>query len=360
LQLTQGSYSQTENAGSATTTVTRIGDTSLAATIFYATGDTAGLADCTVTNGKASERCDYATTVGTLRFAPGEVTKAITIPIVNDTLVEGSESFTVTLSAPTGANLGALNTATVNILDNDSSQSAPNPFDDSLFFITQQYIDFLGRLPDSTGLANWMNTLTNCPNGGYGEFDNPHCDRVHVSAGFYLSEEFRGRGYWAYRFYEVAFDRRPTYSEFVPDMAQVGGPQSPESEALSKNAYKDEFVRRSEFVTRYNALSNSAFVNAIEANAEVNLDNGALTAQLDGGKSRALLLREIVESKLVEDKFFIRAFVAMQYFGYLRRDPDTLGYANWVNTLTNNPADFRHMIFGFIYSTEYRNRFGPQ
>ena len=55
-----------------------------------------------------------------------------------------------------------------------------------------------------------------------------------MSAGFFLSAEFQGRGYFAYRFYEVALDRRPTYAEFVPDMAIVGGPQSPESEVLSK------------------------------------------------------------------------------------------------------------------------------
>jgi hypothetical protein len=49
----------------------------------------------------------------------------------------------------------------------------------------------------------------------------------------------------------------------------------------------------------------------------------------------------------------------MQYFGYLRRDPDAIGFQNWVTTLNNNPADFRHMIFGFLFSTEYRQRFGP-
>jgi hypothetical protein len=69
------------------------------------------------------------------------------------------------------------------------------------------------------------------------------------------------------------------------------------------------------------------------------------------------VLRELVELQSVEDKFFIRAFVAMQYFGYLRRDPDTIGFKNWVDTLNADPSNFRHMIFGFIYSTEYMNRF---
>jgi len=108
--------------------------------------------------------------------------------------------------------------------DDDAVPAAQNPIDGIPFFVTQQYIDFLGRLPDSIGFDNWVATLNGCPNGGFGEFDNPTCDRVHVSAGFFLSAEFQGRGYFAYRFYEVALDRRPTYSEFVPDMAVVGGP----------------------------------------------------------------------------------------------------------------------------------------
>jgi hypothetical protein len=49
----------------------------------------------------------------------------------------------------------------------------------------------------------------------------------------------------------------------------------------------------------------------------------------------------------------------MQYFGYLRRDPDTIGYNNWVTTLTTDPSNSRHMIFGFLFSNEYRSRFGP-
>ncbi|MCA1616204.1 MAG: DUF4214 domain-containing protein [Acidobacteria bacterium] len=53
----------------------------------------------------------------------------------------------------------------------------------------------------------------------------------------------------------------------------------------------------------------------------------------------------------------------MQYFGYLRRDPEEGGFEAWVNVLTNgapgvSPGDYRIMINGFVHSTEYRNRFG--
>jgi hypothetical protein len=283
------------------------------------------------------------------------------IPIVDDVHVEGNETFTITLATFIGAQMGSPASLTVTIVDDDTKTATQNPIDGIEPFVTQQYIDFLGRLPDPVGFANWVETLKGCPQGGFGENLNPSCDRVHVSSGFFLSDEFRGRGYFAYRFYEVAFDRKPLYAEFVPDMVQVGGAQSPQSEILSKAAYTDQFVQRHEFLIRYSGTSNSAYVNALEQNAEITLTNKAdLIAALNTNqKTRAQVLREIVESKAVEDKFFIRAFVAMQYFGYLRRDPDPVGYNNWVLTLTDDPSNFRHMIFGFLFSNEYRGRFGP-
>jgi len=359
IQLASATSSVSESAGSVVINVTRTGDLAGFATVNYATSDTAGLQNCTVVNGKASERCDYETAAGTLRFATGEATKNIEVPIVNDALVEGSETFTLTLSGASGAGLGT-STSTITITETDAPTNQ-NPIDDIPFFVTQQYIDFLGRLPDATGFANWVATLNGCPNGGFGENANPDCDRVHVSAGFFLSPEFQGRGYFAYKFYEVALDRRPTYAEFVPDLAIVGGPQSPESEVLSKATYTEAWTQRPAFKALYDTKNNSDYVNQLEVNAEVVVANkAALIAALDTGQmTRGEVLRNIVESAPVGDKFFNRAFVSMQYFGYLRRDPDTVGFQNWLDTLNADPSNFRHMIFGFLFSTEYRQRFGP-
>jgi hypothetical protein len=231
--------------------------------------------------------------------------------------------------------------------------------DDIDFFVQQQYIDFLGRMPDSVGFANWNDTLNNCPNRGFGEFDNPNCDRVHVSAGFYLSLEFQGRGYWAYRYYDAALGRRPLYGEFIPDMQKVGGSLSPSQEAVAKDQYMNEFVTKPEFKAIYDALSNQGYLDKLEQTTGVTIANKAnLVAALNGGtQTRAQVLRTVIESQPVFDKFFNRGFVTMQYFGYLRRDPDTIGFKNWVDTLNADPSNFRHMIFGFIYSTEYMNRF---
>jgi subtilisin family serine protease len=360
IQLASATTSVPETAGHIDINVTRTGDLNGFATVNYTTSDTAGLTNCQAVNGKASERCDYETAAGTLRFSVGEATKTIIVPIVDDVLAEGGETFTLTLSGVQGAGLGT-STSTITINDNDNATGTQNPIDGVEFFVTQQYIDFLGRLPDATGFANWVDTLGNCPQGGFGENLNPSCDRVHVSSGFFFSAEFQGRGYFAYRFYEVALDRRPTYAEFVPDMAIVGGPQSPESEVLSKATYTEAWTQRPEFKTRYDALNNSQYVNALEANAEVTVANkAALITALDAGQTtRGEVLRNIVESQAVGDKFFNRALVTMQYFGYLRRDPDTVGFQNWLNTINADPSNTRHMIFGFLFSTEYRQRFGP-
>jgi hypothetical protein len=69
------------------------------------------------------------------------------------------------------------------------------------------------------------------------------------------------------------------------------------------------------------------------------------------------VLRNIAESQQVYDKYFNQAFVVMQYFGYLRRDPDA-SYLNWIQEL-NTTGNSRNMINGFVNSPEYFLRFGP-
>ena len=79
-----------------------------------------------------------------------------------------------------------------------------------------------------------------------------------------------------------------------------------------------------------------------------------------GNMTNAQILRGIVETSAVLDRFLTEGTVSIQYFGFLRRDPDTIGYQNNIDTLNADPNNLRHMIFIFIYSTEYRSRFGLQ
>jgi hypothetical protein len=59
------------------------------------------------------------------------------------------------------------------------------------------------------------------------------------------------------------------------------------------------------------------------------------------------------------DQVFNQAFVAMPYYGYLRRTPESAGYNAWLNYINAHPTDTRTMVNGFMNSVEYRLRFGP-
>ncbi len=102
-----------EDAGSTTLTVTRTGDLSGASSASYA------FTDGTATGGGT----DYTGTDGTVTFAASEASQTIPVTIVQDTIDEGAgETFTVTLSAPSGATLGAdPETATITITDDDDA-----------------------------------------------------------------------------------------------------------------------------------------------------------------------------------------------------------------------------------------------
>ena len=357
-QLTSSNYTIPENAGSAVITITRAGDLSAPATIDYATADNAALSECNVVNGASSSRCDYATIIGTLRFAAGEASKIIFVPIVDDGYVEGSETFTITLSNPSGTILGTTTSASITIQDNDSIIGT-NPIEGVDFFIRQQYLDFLGREPDPAGLAGWRNVLNNC-----GTTVAPPCDRIEVSAGFFRSEEFQSRGYFVYRFFS-ALGKIPVSEQFFPDFAKVSGFLTVEQLEANKAAYVNEVMARADFQTKYASTFNNptAYVDALLQTVSlpnhpsrqtwINQLNSSNNAQ-----TRAQVLRALVESSEVFNKYFNEAFVIMQYFGYLRRTADA-SYLNWIQTMNQTNGDYRIMINGFMNSAEYRRRFGP-
>jgi hypothetical protein len=311
------------------------------------------LNNCNVVNGAASARCDYITSVGTVRFAAGEFFKNISIPIVDDSYAEGSETFTITLTNATGGTLAAPFSQTVTIIDNESS-NGPNPIDGTAFFVRQQYLDFLNREPDPVGYAAWQAVINGCASG------DTTCDRIHVSSSFFRSPEFQERGYFVYRFYPVSFGRKPTYAEFIPDLAKVSGFLSDAELEAAKVAFVTEFMTRPEFTTKYNGTTNQQYVDLLLSTAGVThpARDFWIAALTNGTRTRAQVLREISESTEVYNKYYNQAFVVMQYFGYLRRDPDAF-YLDWIAVLDANPSDYRGMVNGFMNSLEYRFRFGP-
>jgi hypothetical protein len=78
-------------------------------------------------------------------------------------------------------------------------------------------------------------------------------------------------------------------------------------------------------------------------------------------ETRATVLRKIAEADELQTREFNSAFVTMEYFGYLRRDPDASGFNFWLNKLNAFNGNFvaAEMVKAFITSSEYRQRFGP-
>ncbi len=226
-------------------------------------------------------------------------------------------------------------------------------FDDVEDFVTQHYHDFLTRDPDPPGLAAWVNTINICSG------DMTQCDRVHVSEMFFKSAEFQERGYFVYRFYSAAFGRKPDYAEFVPDLANVSGFLTNDQLEVAKVTFANGFASRPAFVAKFGSLDNQHFVDALLTTVGVTLSSRQ--SMIDGLNNntltRAQALREIAESGEVQQKYYNQAFVVMEYFGYLRRDPDIL-YLNWISALDSGAVS-RTMVTGFVNSAEYRQRFGP-
>jgi hypothetical protein len=366
VQFSAANYSVTEGTPHADITVTRTGDASASGGVDYATVE-AAVVPCSVNNGLASDRCDYNTTIGTLHFAAGETTKSFQIIITDDAYAEGAETAQLALSHATGGvTLGLQSTATLTILDNDASDGAVNPADQNPFFVGRQYVDFLNREADAGGANAWLATLDGCgPTHGAGG-SPADCDRVQVSSGFYRSPEFNARGFFVYRFYEAALGRLPSYREFVRDAQSLnGGATAAETEAR-RLAFIDDFTQRAEFTNAYAGLTGAAtaaqFVGKLEVIAGVQVgepSRSQLVARMQAGElSAAQTLRAFVESDEVQSRFYNRAFVAMEYFGYLRRAPEQGGFNAWLQFLDANPQDYRTMVNGFVNSTEYRLRFG--
>lgn len=235
--------------------------------------------------------------------------------------------------------------------------------DDSDFFVNQHYVDFLSRFPDQGGLDYWSAQINSCSN-------NPLCtytQRVNVSAAFFIELEFQKTGSFVYRIYKGALGRQPGYTEFGPDRRQVV--DGPTLEA-TKQAFALAFVQRPEFVQKYNGLNSAAsFVTALIATIQqtsgVDLtgQSQALIAKYNTGsdqnQSRALAVRDAIDNSGFGTAEFNPSFVLMQYFGYLKRDPDQGGYLFWLDVLNNRvPGNYRGMVCAFITSREYQERFG--
>jgi hypothetical protein len=266
-----------------------------------------------------------------------------------------------------------------------------NMIDDAKFYVQQHYFDFLQREPDADGLAFWTNEIASCGT----DAQCVEVKRINVSAAFYLSIEFQETGYFVYRVNKAAYGNLPgapvpiKMDMFVGETAWVGQGvivgQPGWEQILESNKQSLLFdpdmgnPMGDNFTSAYPAsMTPAAFVDALFANAGVVPSSTDRTAAINEFSSatttvdraaRARALRRVVDNSTLRQQEFNRAFVLMQYFGYLRRNPndppeptlDYQGYNFWLNKLNQFNGNFvnAEMVKAFISSTAYRQRFGP-
>ena len=258
---------------------------------------------------------------------------------------------------------GTLDAAAIVVQGND---------DDARDFVDAHYDDFLNRDADDSGRDFWTRNITQCGS----DAQCREVARINTSAAFFLSIEFQNTGFLVHRLFVASFGRMPRLAEFLADTKTVGEGVVVGADAwqqkleANKQAFIADWVRHPSFVAAFGTMTNAQFVDTLLAHAGITLtaaERSALVAGLDNGTlSRAQALRQIVENRAFQDREFDRAFVLMQYFGYLRRNPDDApdgdmqGYNFWLEKLNRFNGNFinAEMVKAFLRSGEYRQRFG--
>jgi|GEM_PF-1700353 len=303
-------------------------------------------------------------------------------------LAAGSYSFTFKNS---GTNVETLNFTV------SSTAPPPNPIDEARTFVFWQYKDFLRRDPDGPGWDHWTNEITTCSNvanrrPGESEAQCVQRKRENTSAAFFVSPESQNIAYFVLRVYRGSLGRMPFFGggngpadEFTRDAATVGqgivvnNALDHNRINTNKQAFVNQFVTRSDFRAIYDGLSNTQYVDRLFQTTGVTpsaADRSALiTGLTNSTETRASVLFKVVDGtttnagglltfntsygKAFYDNLFNAAFVQMEYFGYLQRDPDPGGYNFWLGKL-NTFGDWvnAEMVKAFINAPEYRARFG--
>jgi hypothetical protein len=274
--------------------------------------------------------------------------------------------------------------------------ATPGNPDNTDYFVHQHYVDFLDREPDAPGFGFWANQISSCG------ADQQCLDikRINTSGAFYLSIEFQQTAYLIERLYKTAYGDVTGNStnggtahqlsvpivrvdELMRDVRQVNDSVvvlQPGWESVlenNKQALVSQFVQRARFQGAFPLSTTPAdFVDKLNQNSGMLLTEAqrAAAIALFGGatntndsSARAQALRQVAETQQLYDAEKNRAFVLMQYIGYLRRNPndapdsDYSGYDFWLSKLNQFNGNFvqAEMVKAFITSIEYRQRFSP-
>lgn len=231
---------------------------------------------------------------------------------------------------------------------NTDSSGGGGPLPDPVQFVTQQYLDFLGRSPDSAGLSHWVSQL----NAG-------SVTRAQLIESFMYSNEFQGRFGPLVRLYTAYFRRVPDYAGLMywfnamyPSSGGGGASLADVSQAFAQSA---------EFVNTYGALNNADFVTLVYQNVLGRTPDAEgfsyWLGQLNAGISRGAMMTGFSESTENQNATANSLLITMSYVGMLRREPDATGYAWWLGEVNAGRLRVLDLINGFLNSQEYARRF---
>lgn len=240
--------------------------------------------------------------------------------------------------------------------------ATPGNPENAKYFVHQHYMDFLDREPDVGGFDYWTGEIGKCGADAQCLRDR----RVAVSDAFFFEPEFQQAGAYLYRVFKAAFGQRLTYAQYIADRSRISA-----GEALnqSKLDFNQVFAGRAEFLTLYpRSLSAAQFVdallNSIRQNSGVDLSaqrSALINLYDETDLGRAAILKQLADNQTFIDAEYNSSFVLMEYFSYLRRDPEPDGFSFWLDKVNKFPlrdVGVQHaMACSFITSAEYQLRF---
>ena len=189
----------------------------------------------------------------------------------------------------------------------------PNPINDPQVFVHQLYSDFSVEQAKADILESQIDKLRNCG------VSDPSC-QTQTALNVFLSTGFHERGSFVLRMYEAGLNRLPTFDEFMDNMTRF-----------------ERYVKSEPETAKAQMLEEFRVMNASE------------------GFKNQKPLPELVADEESNNRLANRYFVALHYYGFLRRQPDEEGLVSWTNLL-NRRGDLSVITNGIITSAEYRQR----
>jgi len=193
---------------------------------------------------------------------------------------------------------------------------------------------------------------------------NDNIVAAHIHAGASVAPGVNGPVVWGF-FGSPFNDNNPNDQAYSPFSSGVGGTfkgkwDAPEGNGTTLAAQLDNLRNGRAYINFHTVQFGGGEIRGNFPAADT-FRNSLVAALNAATLTRATVLRKVAEAAELQTREFNTAFVAMEYFGYLRRDPDTAGFNFWLNKLNAFNGDFvaSEMVKAFITSSEYRQRFGP-